>query len=35
VAKSTSLKRNLDRQLEVYQKANKASQSVRVIIAYN
>lgn len=34
LAKSSSLKRNLDKQVEVYEKANKTKQSMKVIIAY-
>lgn len=34
LAKSSSLKRNLERQVGVYEKANKTSQSMKVIIAY-
>lgn len=34
LAKSSSLKRNLERQVEVYEAANKTSQSMKVIIAY-
>lgn len=34
LAKSSSLKRNLKKQVEIYEKANKTDQSVKVIIAY-
>lgn len=34
LAKSTSLKRNLEKQVEIYEKANKTHQSMKVIIAY-
>lgn len=34
LAKSSSLKRNIDNQLAVYEKANKTNKSVLVIIAY-
>jgi hypothetical protein len=34
LAKSSSLKRNLERQVEIYEKANKTSTSMKVIISY-
>jgi flagellin-like hook-associated protein FlgL len=34
LASSTSLKRNLEKQVEIYEKANKTNQSMKVIIAY-
>lgn len=34
LAKSPSLKRNLERQVEIYEKANQTCQSVKVIICY-
>lgn len=34
LAKSSSLKRNLERQVAVYERANKTKQSIKVIIAY-
>ena len=34
LAKSSSLKRNLEKQVEIYERANKTSQSMKVIIAY-
>jgi hypothetical protein len=34
LAKSSSLKRNVQNQLAVYEKANKTSKSVMVVIAY-
>lgn len=34
LAKSSSLKRNLEKQVEIYERANKTSQSMKVILAY-
>jgi hypothetical protein len=34
LAKSSSLKRNLERQVEIYEKANKTKNSLKVIICY-
>jgi hypothetical protein len=34
LAKPTSLKRNLQNQVEIYEKANRTDQSMKVIIAY-
>lgn len=34
LAKSSSLKRNLENQVEIYEKANRTNQSVKVIICY-
>lgn len=35
LAKSSSLERNMERQLEVYERANKTKASVFVVIAYS
>jgi hypothetical protein len=34
LASNTALKRNLEKQVEIYEKANKTSQSVKVIVCY-